>query len=551
MSNLRSFVNLTFKTKVAGVIDLNSIVNKEILSVVTHKDLSSPMGNFSILLSPRVAKNLAVTRGTQLISDIIKPFDLVQIQFKTDGGYKTEMIGVVSRATGTLNIDQSGKPSRAIRIDGYDLGKVIQSFKLFFNPYVKTPSGQEFGGQFYFGKDHVIFNNLDGSPPNPKDFISKFLSYTFNKTTSSGPFYPLLLGDQKLNVVNYIDFVTGISTEFKNHTMSDPFILLGLGAGQEVSVYDIIKAYSDPPFHETFIDLRRAEDQTSQASVEKAEKTHTITPKPSKTFGTTEQTSPASQQPYVFYMRTTPFSLENWNTLSQHQFLQTDVIHQDTAVSEDNIFNYYMVTCERENIVQGNIQVSQIAATTSTNSQTGIPRIPIFDNKDLIISNNITYPASIDSYGMRRFPTQSTKYVEFIKYADYMNNEILKKQASLARELFRWFSFGELMESGTIVLKGRTGISVDGATIGSRLIETSSKNNPTGKEYYIEGVMQEWVSGQPFKTTLSVTRGHFPFKSQIINGINYPGRFSLVKQQEKNLQLDQEKNGSFFENIPF
>lgn len=557
MSNLRSYANLIFKTKSAGFFSMNSVANQDILSVTTHKDISSPMGNFTILLSPRVAKNLGLSRGTVYISDILKPFDLVQMQFKTNSNYKTEMIGLISRATVTLTINPAdGKPIRALRIDGFDFGKVLQAFKMFFNPFVKTPSGQEFAGIFYFGKDHEIFNNPGSTSATPAQFISNFLTYCFNKVTPDGPFYPLTWPGGT-SLINYVDFVSGIDTVFRDYTMSDPFILLGLGAGVETSVYDIVKAYSDPPFHEVFMDLRRAENQSDPKSIQQAESTHTINPKSSLTYGpyqnqdnfSNENILNSQQQPYVFNMRTTPFSQTNWSSVSQHRFLQTDLMHQDTAESEDNIFNYYVVVCERENFVQGNIQVAQLAWETGGNN--GTPKIPIFDNKKLTFNTGVQYPPSMDTYGIRRFPISTTKYVEFIKSTDHQNNEIIKKQASLARELFRWFSFGELFESGTITLKGRVGIGFDGATIGSRLVEIDPTQKPTGKEYYIEGVLQEWNIGQPFKTTLSVSRGHFPNRTFIKDGVQYPGRFTLVQAQEINLGIDQQNNSTLFEDIPF
>jgi len=548
MSNLRSYPNLIFKTKQAGVFDINSFANQDVLSVTTHKDISSPMGNFTILLSPRVAKNLGVSRGTVYISDVLNPFDLVQIQFKTTGNYKTEMIGVISRATVTLTINpQDGKPVRALRIDGFDLGKMAQAFKLYFNPWINQSSGQQYGGNFYFGKDHEIFNNPGLTAASPTQFITNFLNLVFNKIIPGGPVYPLTFPGG-IKIYNLIDFISGIGDDFLKynlvHTMTDPFILLNLGVDKETSIYDIVKAYSDPPFHETFFDLRRATNQSNPQDIAMAESTHTLNVLPSSTYSPTNPNGLAQQQPYVFTMRTTPFSQVNWNALNQCQFIQSDIMHQDTAQSEDNIFNYYIVYCERENFVQGSVQAAQLNKDSNG-------RIPIIDNKPLPITNGLTYPNSMDTYGIRRYPFTTTKYVEFIYATDHQNSTIIQKQSALARELFRWFSFGELFESGTITLKGRVGIGYDGATMGSRLVEYSTNGSKTGKEYYIEGVMQEWVLGQPLKTTLSVTRGHFPTQAFTIGGVSYPGRFYLVQQQEANLALDQIKNGQFFENIPF
>ncbi len=549
MNILRSYVQLKFLTKTAGNLVLDSSVNADIISVETHKDICSPMGSFTIILGPRIAKSSSVEKGTILLSDIIQPYDLVQIDFKTDGGYNTEMIGLVARASSVLTVAHDGKPQRVIKIDGFDLGKAIQNFKLFFNPYVQTTRGLEFGGQVYFGSDNELFYSK-----NPRDFIIEFLRMTFDEVYPNGPFYPLSFGENgNLKLTDLIDFASGISTVFENHTILDPFFLLGIGAGNDVSIYDLIKFYSDTPFHEVFIDLRRPVQTPSLSGdpVKQATQTHTLAPKPSTDMtqvlcaletapghsvqdlvndpSLNPQTPINLNQPYVLTMRTTPFGRTAWNALNTHYFLQTDVIQQNVATSEENIFNYFEVECLRENIVQGHIQVSALNAATQG-------KVPIFDSD------------SIKKFGLKRYPSNTTKYVDFITVSDKENSDVSKKQAAMARELFRWFSFGELFENGTITLKGRAGVDLQGITMGSRLVECRADGNPTGKEFYIEGVTQEWQLGQPLRTTATVTRGHYPNAVHYNNRVLVPSRFSQVEALEKKLELDSTEQ---FEDIPF
>lgn len=569
MPNLRSNAQITIITK-DGKLTLDSI-RREVLQVTTQKDLVNSAGAFQIVLSARIAKSLANTLGATYLPEIVKPYDLVQIAFKTSGNYKTEMIGFVSRASLSLSVDAStGRPTRTLTIDGFDLTKAIQNFKLFFNPYVVNEDlAEAFGGMVYFNtkKTRAIFRSK-----NSAEFIKTFLAQAFmnvyntSNPKKQSPYYGFVFGKQSSSTQNtnpdglaydktvgiklndLIDFEGGISTAFKTNTMIDPYVLLGLGAGVEVSIWDIAKSYSDPPFHECFMDLRRAGQNYTYAipqvdsdlpldaeGIKAAEDTHQIPPK-----------SGVQNSPYVFYMRTTPFSQQSWSKLSYHTFSPADILAQNTSTSEDNIFNYYQVLCERENVLVGEIQVAAMSAV-SQDKGLGRPRIPIFDLE------------SIKNYGFKRFPSDKTKYVDFLsnskpgtKAALYSGeNFVIKAQATLARELLRWYSFGELFETGIITLKGRVGIGIDGATIGSRLIEVNGAGKQTGKQFYIEGVSQSWVFGKGLETTLAVSRGHFPDNYvDAVTGEAKSGRFNKVKQLEKDLRLDQESNGQFF-NDPY
>ncbi|VVB53203.1 Uncharacterised protein [uncultured archaeon] len=553
MKNLRTHAQIRVITKDGNLV--YDSVNADILQVTTQKDLANSSGFFTIVLSPRIAKSQTNTIGTSYIPDIVKPFDLVQISFKTTGDYKTEMIGFVSRAFIDFKVDTStGKPNRTLTIEGFDLTKAIQNYKLFFNPYVTGDDfSAAFGGLVFYGteKGEKIFNSK-----NPAEFIKAFLEQAFLNTFNAAdpkkesPYYGFSFGRQsssqasgskglpsdepvaydktigiKLN--DLIDFNSGISTAFKGNKMINPYILAGLGAGVEISIWDIAKSYSDPPFHECFVDLRRP---TKDKSADNVEKEHIIPPQAGD-----------GNQPYVFYMRTSPFSQDAWRNLNKHYFSPADLIAQNTATSEDNIYNYYQVICEMENVLMGSIQVAALSAVTDS-AKLGRPRVPIFDVE------------SMKNFGLKRFPVDKTKYVDFITDSNNVAQtaalDVIKAQATLARELFRWFSFGEDFETGTISLKGRVGVGEDGITIGSKLVELNGAGERTGKEFYIESVQQNWQFGNSLTTTISVTRGHFPenYTDALTNQTKL-GRFNKVAQREVELGLDQASNKEYFNQL--
>ena len=105
--------------------------------------------------------------------------------------------------------------------------------------------------------------------------------------------------------------------------------------------------------------------------------------------------------PLVFYLRTTPFSPNSWNNLNSHHLLTTDIMVQNTATSEENIYNYYIVICTNDAVIAG---TPQLAATafTSYDPILGRPKVPIYDTESTL------------KYGLRQFPIQQTKYVDFI-----------------------------------------------------------------------------------------------------------------------------------------
>jgi hypothetical protein len=537
MNNLRSYAKLTFLTRNSGSLLLNSAsANNCILAVNTCKEISNPNGTFTIVLSPRIAKQLAIERGTAVISDVIRPYDLVQIEFKTGDAnqpdYKVEMIGIVSRAFIELAVGGNGAPQRVIKIVGFDMGFALKNFKIFFNPYVggdTLGTGQQYGPDIYWGTNTSVFDNM-----NPIQFVQKFLNIAFSSVGPGQPFYPLKFPNG-LNFQSYMDFVTGISTAFANNTMSDPYILTNIGLDKEVSVYDIVKSYSDIPFHEVFMDLRRpGTDATGYTwTVEEAEKTHQFNPPlPSTTTN--------NQQPYVFNMRTAPFSPQNWAALNTHYFYTSDVLNENLGTSEDNIYNYYEVLCERQSIIMGDDQKSFLSGTANVG---GVSRFPIIDTD------------SIENYGFKKFPFTTTKYVEFVTSTNVTTEQsvnpqvVLKQTMTLNRQLFRWYAFGEDFESGVVVLKGRVGVGPNGITMGSRLLERNPNGTFTGKQFYIESVMQDFAVGNSLKTTVALTRGHYPFNWVDSQGNTQLGRFDKVINLEKELSIDQASAESFFNPI--
>jgi hypothetical protein len=583
MSNLRSYARLTFKTE-HGTFNVQSsgnkpegtdAVNATILKVTTAKNLSNSSGSFSINLSPRIPKAQYANLGTTYLPDLIKPYNLVQIEFKTDEkGYKTEMVGFVTRASVKLSIDAKGAPTRIFNIEGFDLTRAFQNYIMYFNPFITAKSPINFNGILYSASKEgekifrnqnaagfiktflgLVFSNLLGNPNQSQR--APYYGFYFNPTFKDESDPVTIKVDKGIRLDSLIDFNSGISTVFSDIKMTDPYIILEMCSGEMRSIWDIAKSYSDVPFHEVFMDLRRPRvpyqnpepgKPPKYLSEMEAENTHNINDIMNSSVYNPTLTNNL-KQPYVFYMRTSPFSYDSWSNLTYHYFSTADILMSDVSTSEENIYNYYELLCERENVFNSDTQLSLITAS-SYEDKSKFPRLPIFDYQSIL------------RYGLRKFPASVTKYVDFVTRQNGDKTTALdspesaiKGQCTLMRELFRWFSFGEDFECGTLVLKGRVGVGALGASMGSRLIElnvnSKSTGAPTGKEYYIEGVSQNFEIGSPMTTTLAVSRGHFPFDYQDkSSGKMIKGRFNKLKQRESELKIQQKGNEKLFFDVP-
>jgi hypothetical protein len=575
MSNLRSYAKIVFATTNGNLnIDSSNSADSLILGVTTVKQLASSVGQFSIDLSPRILKEQYSTNvlklgdsngntsidvkslSTNSIPDIIKPYTLVQISFKTDeSGFKVEMIGYVSRASIQTKVDQkTGKPIRVFHIDGFDLTRALQDYKLYYNPFIITANGAIQNGLVALASETANSSTFL-TAKNAAEFISTLLAFAFGKIAFSNPnakdspyygfyFNPVFNNGNTSSVTNVsqlvvtgglslrslIDFSSGITTVFTESKMSDPTVLINMNSGDQMSLWDLIKMYSDAPFHECFIDLVRpyypyttSVNEYSQSGIETISKSEEEAEKIQNSFlsNVSPNQNPSSSSnrdtPVVFHMRTTPFSETAWYNLSYHYFSQGDILSSNLATSEENIFNYYQISCERESVLSTTEQLAFASATTSSG---GVPLFPIFDIQSIL------------TYGIRKFPADTTRYVDFInqvdgKAADPLNSAtVLQETVTLNREMFRYYAYGEDFETGTVQLKGRVGQGENGAMIGSRFIEKGPDGSDTGKQYYIESVSQSFSVGSPLLTSLTLTRGHFP-----------SNRFSKLRVLENQLGL--------------
>jgi hypothetical protein len=561
-TNLRSYARLRFFTREETIV-LDSEVNNDILSITTQKSIGNSSDGFSISLSPRIIKSQNSALGTYFLSDLIKPYDLVEISFKTgEEGYKVEMIGVVARASGSLNVTEKGTPVRSLDIMGYGIIRILQSCKLFFNPYGLYTEEEKFngiGGAPYFNseKGKALLESK-----NVSEFIKALVAATFTDSfngINNSPFFGVVFGyrglekrtgdttvnnTQGLKLNNILDMQGGITTLFTENKINNPGFLTNIEAGTPKSIWELLMTYTDPPFHECFIDLRRKGTYyypDNDGSLGPANK-----PKPVEYFDPVraEASSLVGNDigfpPLVLYVRTLPFSPDTWDNLNYHVFSTSDVISQETSTSEENIFNYYITMCSLDSTVLGNPQMVAIAAESNDNTLRR-SRVPIYDTESIL------------KYGLRAFPMQLTKFVSFIysspegvhRAGNPTSIDVTKPCCTLTRQLLRWFAYGEEFETGTISLKGRVGGGPSGISLGSRLVEALPSGALTGKEFYIEGVTQHWKLGLPLRTSAIVTRGHFPNDYiDKVTGDRKEGRFSRVNKLCDTLRISQKIEGN-------
>ncbi|HET7675831.1 MAG TPA: hypothetical protein VFL54_09945 [Gammaproteobacteria bacterium] len=110
-------------------------------SVVTHKDITQPLGTFNITFADQVDRNGRDSRHADSVYGIVAPMDYVEIRMarspvarREDYGQYLPVImrGFVSQVRRSQMIGGDGKPVRSVIIEGQDFGKLLQIMQIFY-----------------------------------------------------------------------------------------------------------------------------------------------------------------------------------------------------------------------------------------------------------------------------------------------------------------------------------------------------------------------------------------------------------------------------------
>lgn len=190
------------------------------------------------------------------------------------------------------------------------------------------------------------------------------------------------------------------------------------------------------------------------------------------------------------FMRPTPFNSSEWSKLKSHDLQDIDVILDETGRSDVETYTIYSVGAQ---------------TLFSTN-----------DPYKTFGQRPLWYEPFKDKYGIRRLHVE-TKYMST---AETPNETVVEVMASLMEDLYNWNIKNASFYNGRIVVKGDPKYK-----IGERLRYLSEEDGSL-REFYIQGVMQEFRPFERWSTSLEVVRGCYPadrFTSPVGKATEYSG----------------------------
>lgn len=554
------------KCAIAFLTEQEIIVDSEqIVSVETSKSLGEPAGTFRILLKPNSL--VGTKNNTSNPADItpqgstvspgvpdtqidwlthLRPMTLVQIAFTernfpadlkftqvTNGrasldldAVEITMLGVIDSVSMTKQITAGG-PQRYIQILGRDMGRAFMDDTHFVFPFPFNDAPDPKDGSLSTDQKRGLAYYLNGTPEQQKEAVGRyFFAGTKDSDGNDIPSWrtAYLTGNVGDIIFAIHDNAPGINVQLANGSnlkdylplplldndiASIPFIgaKLMLSSG---SVWSLLQEVVPNPFGEMFVDtvgnsarliIRRPpwgrpfREQTEQ--IDKLARTYVD--------ARSNTVSTANPNPVADYLR-------NKGTLWDTD----EVTNTDCRVIPGQKFHDIFDEDTLElNLGKSDREVVNLFFTKASANWAGDETSPIMSAALVTPMLDIL---SIGRYGLRMYsPEDSWWNPRSPLKGDGTSDEAPGKNilAELLLDnlrLYFWFRDNDSMLSGQMVIRGRPEVRIGDYV----------RLPAEGLVFYVEAVNNRWVYGQPFITTLSLSRGQLETPVYLKAGIN-PG----------------------------
>jgi hypothetical protein len=443
----------------------------QVLSVTTQKQMSAPAGAFTIQL---VGDEWLQKLDT---NDMV----VIQMGYRTSEGdnLNTVMVGLIDRVRRTRTAET---PSVSTTITGRDFGKVLIKSQLKFYPQLGSAAQNEAtdkaGEKFFltdegwitmmkfFTPDHIV----EGTPAVMLDNIMRYILPKLNTVE-----WTVWDESQTTPVPKKADIRQIIRY---NLAKVDMFLPMVLTADQfEGAVWNLMERASPKPFTELFIDVREKDEawnaegmnRVVNETIEQAsDASKEIYPKDSGWYPAERFNFGQDKSAVMVALRNTPFDKELWVQLYAHELDAVDVLSEDLSLSDDEHYNLFW------------------AGTTINPLGLSLKEVspPLWNEVD--VKRYGISPLEVEIEGLSMTPTNA------------QHPTLLEGMSkAFSAKLKAWFENNHRYLNGSMQVRGKGSYK-----IGQRLIREG-----INREFYIEGVTQQFNVYTSFESTLMLTRG--------------------------------------------
>jgi len=413
-------------------------VNPSLVSVSTTKEMGSASGKWQALIKPSAVNDNIFNR---ILDD-----DWVDISFIRHGRKWHTMRGLIDDVRKTTAVTGTGATTTAYQLTGRDFGKIFETTPIWFSIFSDDAisggvSYKVFGGQ----------TNIQGSPGQTvRGFLDGFLIELADSGRALWQL-PSSMPGQRAET-----FVQSIKFDFDKFS-NDP-ARLGLNPNflmPQGTVWEMAQEWSDPLFHELFVDTLPKNPQSNEYTNEDTEFTVVFRDRPLPSIEDGPKNKKGKDGP--------------WYSLPMHLIPSQAVVNMDVGRSGLDRFNAFFVAPQ---IAQEAVKAGAIDLYA-----------PLWSKDDIL------------RHGLRRFDITS-------KYTS-LNAELLTLSSRLRTRVRDWYCINSYLLNGNISF----GVGLPNIRIGNRLKILSPRGPDFDHTYYVESVSNNWAFGQGLKTSTGVTRG--------------------------------------------
>lgn len=446
-------------------------------SFSVQKSIATPSGRFSITLQPYLGSGSRRVMTLPDMARFLRSQAVVSLGWDAPGGLIFGLVDGVEQS-GSL---AGGQASRTITITGQDLGKVLVNDQI-VHASITVPETPQFAAAVAqaVGERNALLQNIRGAwGPEQREGVISFLAQDVADVAAwmlaVGPSMsiPILRGLGGQGWAGAVsDRVAGFIRPDVTGGWNDGRIYSEQPFDQQGSYWDFMRSVLDPDFYELWIDsVPRKDSFIPDVYL-------TIRPKP-------------FDEPGLQFLQTTEDPRLTWASLQTrdgqraHVLPLEEVLSEQWGVSDADVFSYYLVTSEYD------------AMGTSAATQLG-QFFPVVDLYQLRHHGLKPYEARLTLLASADFDKRLNNGTQ--------TRKIASETWEFRNRLTNWYRCNPFFESGSVTVAGRDRFRVgDPVELPWKMPAWGSAR---GVRAYTVATTHDWSLGDPYKTTLNLTRAH-------------------------------------------
>jgi hypothetical protein len=441
----------------AGTFELDFVAREDLGANFTLKNTKDERGFTKQSIDNVINLGLLRSFGKTLtFKELFRPMTLIDIYI--DG--KEVMLGVVDSVRKNVIISET-KPQKTVKVTGRDLGSILIDHKIWYD---RNPDNSAARGNFILAKPYATFP--EEISENIQDLLKTVYENWMKKVVEKDTTLPdgsqirKFTWSNSKTLSDLMEVDAGVSQDM----YCDEYNLSFKAHNFEGAIWDFMKQFVGVPLNEIFVDTGGRELSLSSS----------------------QQREKLSEGKCHLICRPTPYDDEK-------------VLDLDKTYSKLKISEIAGHTIDDRFIVSKDLGYSRVKMYTIYMCY---PMAGIID----VDAGKYFIPPTYDPDAIPKYAHNPLEVV-INGWDSGKESDFTSMATKLQEKLYQWYRNRDEHLYGSIVIKGRSDIRVGQRLDYRRDPDGNIDDNTEEGYYYITAVNQDWIYGEPYKTTLTVDRG--------------------------------------------